>query len=80
MIVPKRTQELFQTQNVGCAFHIVFVSLNTLSNTLTLLLTGGQQSDYWCWRHRDCPRGRRLFPRDIRICRRHDDLANYRGK
>ena len=80
MTVPKRTQELFQTQNLGCTFHIVFVSLNTPSNILTLTPTGGQQGDYWCGRHRDSPRGRRLFPRNIRIRRRHDDIANYRGK
>jgi hypothetical protein len=71
---------LCRTQNVGCAFPTVFASLNYRSNILTLPLTGGQQSDPWCRRHRDCPRGRRLFPWDIRIRRSRDDIANYRGK
>jgi hypothetical protein len=71
---------LCRTQNVGCASPIVFVSFNSRSNILTLPLTGGQQGDPWCRRHLDCPRGRRLYPRDIRIRRRHDDVANYRGK
>jgi hypothetical protein len=69
-----------RTQNVGCAFSILFVSLNSRSNILTLPLTGGQQSDPWRRRHRDCPRGCRLCPRDIRIRRRQNDIANYRGK
>jgi hypothetical protein len=66
--------------NVRCDFPTVFVSRNSHSNILTLPLTGGQQDHPWCRRHRDCPRGRRLFPRDIRIRRRRYDIANYRGK
>lgn len=58
----------------------VYVSRNCRFNISTLPLTGGQQGDSWCRRHRDCPHGSRVCPRNIRLRRRDDDIANYRGK
>jgi hypothetical protein len=84
MIVPEenvRVKEMLcRTQNVCCALPKVFDSFYSHSNILILPLTGRQQSDPWCRRHRDCPHGRRQCPRDIRIRRRQDDIANCRGK